>query len=118
MGWTTLSERELQRIQVLSELMNRVRTLASASVVLALSTRQVHRLLKAYRLGGAGGLAHKARSRSSNNRIREDVRNRAVQLVRGDVDEVVIACSAEIIARHPRCYAHEDFKRGVTAAAR
>src|SRR5687767_6122801 len=30
-------------------------------------------------------------------------------LVRGYVDEVVIACGAEIIARHPRCYAREDF---------
>jgi hypothetical protein len=33
--------------------------------------------------------------------------HRAV-LVRGYVDEVVIACGAEIIARHPRCYARED----------
>ena len=42
-----MSERDLQRIQVLSEVMTRVRTPASAAVVLALSTRQVHRLLKA-----------------------------------------------------------------------
>jgi transposase len=34
--------------------------------------------------------------------------HRAV-LVRGYVDEVVIACGAEIIARHPRSYAREDF---------
>ena len=31
MGWTTMSERELQRIQVLSEVRNRVRTVASVS---------------------------------------------------------------------------------------
>ena len=30
-------------------------------------------------------------------------------LVQGHVDEVVIACGAEIIARHPRSYAREDF---------
>ncbi|HET6518916.1 MAG TPA: IS21 family transposase, partial [Geminicoccaceae bacterium] len=34
--------------------------------------------------------------------------HRAV-LVRGYVDEVVIACGAEVIARHPRSYAREDF---------
>lgn len=34
--------------------------------------------------------------------------HRAV-LVRGHVDEVVIACGAETIARHPRSYAREDF---------
>jgi hypothetical protein len=77
-----MSGRELQRIQVLSEVTNRVRTVASASVVLALSTRQVQRLLRAYRSGGAGSLAHKARGRPSNNRIRDDVRHQAVELVR------------------------------------
>ena len=46
MGWVTMSERELQRIQVLSEVTNRRRTMASAAVVLALSTRQMRRLLK------------------------------------------------------------------------
>ena len=30
-------------------------------------------------------------------------------LVRGYVGEVVIACGAEVIARHPRSYAREDF---------
>ena len=34
--------------------------------------------------------------------------HRAV-LVRGYVDEIVIACGAEVIARHQRSYAHEDF---------
>ena len=34
--------------------------------------------------------------------------HRAV-LVRGHVDEVVIACGSETIARHPRSYAREDF---------
>jgi transposase len=32
-----------------------------------------------------------------------------VVLVRGYVEEVVIACGAEIIARHPRAYGREDF---------
>ena len=30
-------------------------------------------------------------------------------LIRGYVHEVVIACGAEVIARHPRSYEHEDF---------
>src|SRR5687767_10642813 len=77
-----MSERDLQRIQVLSEVANRRRTIASAAVVLALSTRQVRRLLKAYRLGGGGAIAHKARGRPSNNKIADAVRDQAVRLVR------------------------------------
>ena len=30
-------------------------------------------------------------------------------LVRGYVDDVVISCGAEVIERHPRSYAREDF---------
>ena len=93
-----MSERELQRIQVLSEVMNRVRTVASASVVLALSTRQVHRLLKTYRSDGAGGLAHKGRGRPSNNRIREDVRNRAMALVRTHYPDFAPTLASEMLA--------------------
>jgi hypothetical protein len=77
-----MSERDLQRIQVLSEVTNRRRTVASAAVVLALSTRQVRRLVKAYRLGGGGAIAHKARGRPSNNRLADELRDQAVGLVR------------------------------------
>ena len=112
-----MSERELQRIQMLSEVMNRVRTVASASVVLALSTRQVHRLLKAYRLGGAGSLAHKARGRPSNNRIREDVRNRVVQLVRAHCPDFGPTLAAEILAeRHELKVSRETLRGWMTEA--
>jgi hypothetical protein len=77
-----MSERDLQRIQVLSEVTNRRHTVSSAAVVLALSTRQVRRLVKAYRLSGGGAIAHKAGGRPSNNKIADGVRDYAIDLVR------------------------------------
>ena len=88
-----MSERDLQRIQVLSEVTNRRRTVSSAAVVLALSTRQVRRLVKAYRLGGVGAIAHKARGRPSNNRLADELRDQAVGLVRSAYADF---CSATI----------------------
>ena len=93
-----MSERDLQRIQVLSEVTNRRRTVASAAVVLALSARQVHRLLKAYRLGGGGAIAHKARGRPSNNKIAGEVRDRAVRLVRSAYADFGPTLAAEMLA--------------------
>ncbi|HVI19331.1 MAG TPA: ISNCY family transposase, partial [Gaiellales bacterium] len=117
MGWTRLSERELQRIQVLSEVMSRVRTVASASVVLALSTRQVQRLLRAYRSGGAGSLAHKARGRPSNNRIQEDVRNQAMALVRAHYPDFGPTLAAEMLAlRHELQVSRETLRGWMTEA--
>jgi hypothetical protein len=45
LGWVTLNERDLQRIEVLAEMTSGRRTIAPAPAVLALSARQVHRLL-------------------------------------------------------------------------
>src|ERR1700687_3118269 len=65
----TMSGRELQRIEVLSEVLARRRTEISAAAILGLSTRQTRRLLTAYRDGGGGALIHKARGRTSNHRL-------------------------------------------------
>lgn len=60
MGWVSMSERELQRVEVLGEIVNGRRSVASASSCLGLSERQVWRLLARYKSGGSGALAHRA----------------------------------------------------------
>ena len=93
-----MSERDLRRIQVLGEVADHRRTIVSAATVLALSARQVHRLLNAYRLGGGGAIAHKARGRPSNNKIADEVRDRAVQLVRSTYADFGPTLAAETLA--------------------
>jgi len=77
-----MSERDLQRIEVLGEVLAGRRTVVSAATVLDLSTRQVGRLLLRYREDGGGGLVHKSRGRLSNHRVNEGVRSYALELVR------------------------------------
>jgi hypothetical protein len=61
-----MSERELQRVEVLSGVIAGRRTVVAASAVLGLSRRQVHRLLTLYRSDGAMALRHRPRGRRSN----------------------------------------------------
>jgi len=82
MGLIAMSERDLQRIEVLSKVVDGRMTLVSAARVLALSERQVRRLLERIRTKGAASIRHKAIGRPSNNRISDGVRNYAVTLVR------------------------------------
>jgi transposase len=98
LGIVTMSERDLQRVEVLAEVTRRRRTVASAVAVLALSARQVHRLLLAYREGGGGAIAHQARGRPSNNRIRDDVRDQALELVRASYADFGPTLAAEMLA--------------------
>jgi transposase len=94
-----MSERDLQRVEVLSEVMSGRRTVASAAAVLALSIRQAYRLLKAYRNGGGGALVHKGRGRPSNNRIQVGVRDHALELVRTSYADFGPTLAAEMLAQ-------------------
>ena len=81
-GLIIMSERELNRIEVLSQVTQGRMTAVTAANVLGLSRRQVHRLLKAFQADGPAAIRHKARGRQSNNRIDPAMRAFAVTLVR------------------------------------
>jgi hypothetical protein len=62
-----MSGRELQRMEVLSEVLARRPTaISAAAAILGSSTRQTRRLLTTYR---GGALIHKARGRTTNTRL-------------------------------------------------
>jgi transposase len=82
MGLITMSERDLQRIEVLSKVIAGRMALVSAAHVLGLSTRQVRRLLERIHTTGAASIRHKAIGRPSNNRISLGVRDYVLALVR------------------------------------
>lgn len=65
-GWVVMSERELNRIEVLSQVAQGRMSATMAANVLGLSRRQVHRLLKTFQAHGPAAIRHKARrSRSA-----------------------------------------------------
>lgn len=98
MGWVLMSERELRRAEVLTSVVNGHLTATAAADVLDLSRRQVHRLLGAFRDGGAAALRHKGRGRRSNHALSDDLRDRVLALVRefyGDFGPTLLAETLE-----------------------
>ena len=93
-----MSERELNRIEVLSQVTQGRMTAVTAADVLGLSRRQVHRLLTAFRSEGAAAVRHKARGRGSNNRTDPAVRAFAVTLVRESYADFGPTFAAEKLA--------------------
>jgi transposase len=77
-----MSERDVRRVEVLTEVLSGRRTVASAAIVLAVSRRQVHRLLSRYREDGGGALIHKGRGQASNHRLNPGTREYALELIR------------------------------------
>ena len=77
-----MSDEELTRLEVLRDLDQRRLPTEAATQLLGLERRQVFRLLKAYRTEGARGLISKRRGRPSNRRKPEELRDKALAIIR------------------------------------
>ena len=77
-----MSDGELRRLEVLRDLDRQRLTTAAAGQLLGLERRQVFRLLKAFRLEGPNGLISKRRGCHSNRRKPEELRTKALTIIR------------------------------------
>lgn len=77
-----MSAKELTRLEVMQRLTQKRMSQKEAGRILRLSTRQIKRLLKAYREQGAAGLVSKHRGRKANNRLSEEVQRKALNLLK------------------------------------
>jgi transposase len=78
----TLSQRELQRVEVISRCVQGHLACARAAELLDLSPRQIKRLKARYRLGSAAALAHANRGRPSHRRLPLRIRQTILRLAR------------------------------------
>jgi len=77
-----MSSRELERLHIVHKVIDHEITQKRASSMLALSERQVRRLVKSVRESGDGGIIHRGRGRPSNRRHPEPVRQQVLGLCR------------------------------------
>ena len=77
-----MSAKELSRLEVIQKLNEKRMSQSEAGRILGLSTRQIKRWLRVYRINGAAGLVSKHRGRKGNNRLSEEVKKRALNLLK------------------------------------
>lgn len=99
----TMSGKELQRVQVIRQVMDKQLTQVKAGASLGLTTRQVRRLLKRVQAEGAAGLVHRGRGRASNRRIPEKVKVKVLRLYRTQYGDFGPTLTAEKLAERHRC---------------
>lgn len=100
MGWVIMSERELNRVEVISQVVEAHLDIAQAAELLCLSRRQVFRLLCRFRKDGPSGLRHRARGRLPNNRIKPAKRQCVLDLIRDIYPDFGPTLVAEMLAAH------------------
>ena len=77
----TMTTRDLDRLKVIHQVLQRKLTWPQAAAQLRLSIRQVGRLCRRVRTEGHRGILHRLRGRPSNHRLQPDVLARALALV-------------------------------------
>lgn len=81
-GTITLSQKELNRVAVITECVKGTTSVRRAAALLQLSSRQVKRLKRRFRSGGAAALAHAGRERASPRRLALSLRQHILRLAR------------------------------------
>jgi len=76
-----MSKKELSRIEVMERLEKKTLKQQEAAKILGISIRQVKRLMRAYRQTGAAGLVSKRRGKPSNNQLKGEVKQQAIDLI-------------------------------------
>jgi transposase len=76
-----MSEQELTRLEAMQQLEGKTLEQKEAAKMLGISERHVRRLLRAYRQSGAEGLISKRRGKPSNNQLKEEVKQQAIDLI-------------------------------------
>jgi hypothetical protein len=112
-----MSERDVQRIRVLSEVLSGQRTVGSAAAVLEVTPRQARRLLGRLRDGGGGAIGHRLRGRPSNHRIGSGIQSYAMDLVRERYADFGPSLAAEKLAElHDVKVSAETLRKWMVAA--
>lgn len=95
-----MSERELNRVEVLAQVDDGRLTVDNAANMLELTRRQIFRLLRRYRQDGAAAIRHKAREKPPNNRIHKAKRDYALSLIKESYADFGPTLAAEMLAEH------------------
>jgi hypothetical protein len=115
-----MSVKELRRVHVIRQAMEKKLTQVNAGALLGLTARQVRRLLQRMRAEGDAGLAHRGRGQPSNRRMPAPVKAKALRLYETRYGDFGPTLAAEKLAeRHGLTLSEETLRlwlraRGVT----
>ena len=77
----TMSKKELTRLEVIRRLEEKRMRQREAAEILGVSSRHIRRLLRSYRLHKEKGLISRRRGKPSNNRLKAEIKQQAIDLL-------------------------------------
>jgi transposase len=107
-----MTGKELRRVHVIRQVLEKKLTQVKAATVLGLTPRQVRRLIGRVRQDGDAGLVHRARGKPSNRRIAEPVKAKILRVYETRYGDFGPTLAAEKLAeRHGITLSDETLRR-------
>jgi len=116
-GEITMSQREIDRLEVVQQVAGRQLSQAQAATRVGVSVRQIKRLVRAYRRDGAAGLVSQRCGQASNRRVAAAEQEHFVARVRRYYPDFGPTLAAEhLAAEHGFTYSAETLRAWMTVA--
>jgi transposase-like protein len=111
-----MSVKELRRVHVIRQTIEKTLTQVQAGTVLGLTTRHIRRLIERVAQAGDQGLAHRGRGKPSNRRIPETIKAKALRLYAQRYGDFGPTLATEKLAeRHGITLSDETLRRWLRA---
>jgi transposase len=107
-----MSGKELRRVHVIRQVMEKTLTQVEAGTLLGLTDRQIRRLLGRVKTEGDQGLVHRGRGKPSNRRISEKRKAKALQLYEQQYGDFGPTLAAEKLAERHGITISDETLRG------
>lgn len=95
-----MSMKEINRVSILDQLKRKAMRQKRAAVILGVSVRQVRRLLKRYRRGGAPGIVHQLRGIPSNHHTDPAMLDSAIATIKQRYADFSVTLAHEKLTKH------------------
>jgi hypothetical protein len=107
-----MSVKELRRVHVIRQTMEKTLTQVKAGTLLGLTPRHIRRLIERVAQAGDQGLAHRGRGKPSNRQIPEKVQTKALTLYAQRYGDFGPTLAAEKLAERHGIAVHAETLRG------
>ena len=117
-GILTMSQRELDRLQIIKKIESKELRVEQGASLMGLSPRQTYRVLKKIKEEGSRGIIHKLRGKISNRGYPEELRKQVIRIYRSGYDDYgPTLFSEQLTENHNISIDHETIRRWLRAEA-
>lgn len=117
-GILTMSQKEVDRLQIINQLETKVLKVSEAAELMEISARQTYRILKKIKEEGSAGIIHKLRGRKSNRGYLEELKKKVIQIYRKNYSDYgPTLFSEQLVSNHNISVDHETIRRWLRAKA-